>query len=183
MKLLFDFFPILLFFGTYKFYGIMAATAVAMGASVVQVGWGWLRARRVEQTHLFSAALILVFGGATLVLADERFIKVKPTVLYVVLALVFLGSTWTRRTMAERMFASLGSDVPAHALRRVNLWWVAFFAILAVLNLYVATRFDTNTWVNFKLFGLLGLTFVFVVGQSLYLARFGQPSDPPSGDR
>ncbi len=182
MKLLFDFFPIILFFGAYKFYGIMAATAVAMGASVCQVGWGWLRHHKVEQTHLFSAVLILVFGGATLILADERFIKVKPTILYAVLAVVFLGSTFAKRTMAERMFSSLGEDIPRWAMRRVNIWWVFFFTLLAVLNFYVASRYDTNTWVNFKLFGLLGLTFVFVLGQALYLARLTEGPKPPSGD-
>ena len=181
MQLLFDFFPILLFFGAYKVYGIMTATAVAMGASVLQVGWSWFRHHKVENSHLFSAALIIVFGGATLVLADERFIKVKPTILYVVLALVFLGSLWSKRTMAERMFSSVGEGIPVSALRLVNLWWVGFFSLLAGLNYYVATHYDTDTWVNFKLFGLLGLTLVFVLGQAFYLAKVSEDVEDPDG--
>ncbi len=180
MKLLFDFFPIILFFGAYKFYGIMVATAVAMVASVAQVGWGWFRHRKVENSHLFSAALIVVFGGATLILADERFIKLKPTILYGVMAVVFLASHFAKRTMAERMFTSLGEGIPVYALKRVNQWWVVFFSLLGGLNWYVANHYDTDTWVNFKLFGLLGLTFVFVLGQALYLARLTEETGPES---
>lgn len=171
MKALFDFLPILLFFGTYKFYGIMTATAVAMGASVILAGWGWWRNGRPETMPLMSAGLILVFGGATLLLKDERFIKIKPTVLYGMLALVFAVSHLTRRTMAERMFAALDARVPRRVLARVNTWWVAFFSAVGALNYYVAARFDTDTWVNFKLFGLLGLTLAFVLVQAAYIAR------------
>lgn len=179
MKALFDFLPIVLFFGAYKLQGILVATAVAMGTTVLLAGWGWWRRGRPEAMHLFSAALILVFGGATLVLADERFIKVKPTVLYGLLAVVFLASGWTGRTVTERMYAALGPGVPGAVLRRLNLWWVVFFTAVAVLNLYVAFHFDTDTWVNFKLFGLLGLTVAFVLGQALYLTRVTDAAGPP----
>lgn len=179
MKTLFDFLPIVLFFGAYKLQGILVATAVAMGASVALVGWSWWRRGRPDPMHLFSAALILLFGGATLVLADERFIKVKPTVLYALLALVFLGSRWTGRTVTERMYATLGESVPGAVLRRINLWWVVFLASVAALNLFVAFRFDTDTWVNFKLFGLLGLTVVFVLAQAVYVTRVAEPAPPP----
>lgn len=179
MKALLDFLPILLFFGAYKFGGILVATAVAMAATVALALFGWARRGRPEPMHLLSAGLILVFGGATLALNDERFIKLKPTVLYAVLAGVFLGSGLTGRTVAERMFAAL--DAPAAALRRVNRWWVVFFALMAGLNLFVAARFDTGTWVNFKLFGLMGLTLVFVAAQAVYLARVGR-APGPGGD-
>jgi intracellular septation protein len=173
MKALFDFLPILLFFGTYKAAGILTATAVAMAATVALVLFGWWRRGRPELLHLLSAALILVFGGATLALNDERFIKLKPTVLYAVLAGVFLASGLTGRTVAERMFAAV--HAPAAVLRRVNRWWVVFFAVMAGLNLFVAARFDTDTWVNFKLFGLMGLTLAFVAAQAIYLARVTEP--------
>jgi intracellular septation protein len=173
MKALFDFLPILLFFGAYKYAGILTATAVAMAATVAMALIGWWRKGRPEPMHLLSAGLILVFGGATLALNDERFIKLKPTILYTVLAGVFLASGLTGRTVAERMFAAL--DAPAAVLRRINLWWVAFFAVLAGLNLFVAARFDTDTWVNFKLFGLMGLTLAFVAVQAVYLARAARP--------
>jgi len=179
MKALFDFLPILLFFGTYKFQGILVATAVAMAATVALALFGWWRRGRPEPMHLLSAGLILVFGGATLALHDERFIKLKPTILYAVLAGVFLASGLTGRTVAERMFAAL--DAPAAVLRRVNGWWVAFFAAMAGLNLFVAARFDTDTWVNFKLFGLMGLTLAFVAVQAVYIARTAHPP-PPEGD-
>lgn len=179
MKTLFDFLPIVLFFGAYKLYGILVATAVAMAASVALVGWTWWRRGRPDPMHLFSAALILVFGGATLVLADERFIKIKPTVLYGLLAVVFLGSSLTGRTVTERMYAALADGVPGIVLRRLNLAWVAFFVVVAGLNLFVAFRFDTDTWVNFKLFGLLGLTLAFVLAQALYLTRVSGAAGPP----
>jgi intracellular septation protein len=178
MKALFDFLPIVLFFGAYKLYGILVATAVAMAATVLLAGWGWWRKGRPEVMHLISAALILVFGGATLVLADERFIKIKPTVLYGLLAVVFLGSGLTGRTVTERMYRTLGDGIPTALLRRMNWWWVAFFTLLAGLNLYVANHYPTDAWVNFKLFGLLGLTGVFVLVQAFVLAR-AMPTDPP----
>jgi intracellular septation protein len=181
MKALFDFLPILLFFGAYKAAGILTATAVAMAASVLLALLSWWRRGRPEPMHLLSAGMILVFGGATLALNDERFIKIKPTVLYAVLAGVFLASGLTGRTVAERMFEAL--EAPVAVLRRVNRWWVAFFAAMAGLNLYVADRFDTDTWVNFKLFGLMGLTLAFVAVQAVYLARSAPPeSRPPEGD-
>jgi len=179
MKVLFDFLPVLLFFGTYKVAGILTATAVAMGATVALALLGWWRRGRPEWVHVISAVLILVFGGATLLLHDERFIKLKPTVLYGVLALGFLASGLTGRTVAERMFHAL--DAPADVLRRLNLWWVAFFALMAGLNLFVAARYDTDTWVNFKLFGLMGLTVLFVLAQAVYLARAGHTGDAPPG--
>jgi intracellular septation protein len=182
MKALFDFLPIVLFFGAYKLYDILVATAVAMAASVLLVGWTWWRKGRPEVMHLISAALILVFGGATLALADERFIKVKPTVLYALMAVVFWGSGWTGRTVTERMYATLGHGVPVAMLRRLNRWWVVFFVGLAGLNLYVALRFPTDTWVNFKLFGLLGLTGMFVLLQAFVLSRATGPAGPP-GER
>jgi intracellular septation protein len=179
MKTLFDFLPIVLFFGAYKLSDILVATAVAMAATVVLAGWTWWRKGRPEPMHLFSAALILVFGGATLALADERFIKLKPTVLYGLLAMVFLGSGMTRRTVTERMYAPLGDGIPGAVLRRLNLCWVCFFAVLAGLNLFVAFRYDTDTWVNFKLFGLLGLTLAFVLAQAVYLTRVSEAAGPP----
>jgi len=179
MKALFDFLPILLFFGAYKFGGILVATAVAMAATVALLLFGWARRGRPEAMHLLSAALILVFGGATLALNDERFIKLKPTVLYAVLAGVFLASGLTGRTVAERMFTAL--DAPVAVLRRINLWWVVFFGTMAGLNLFVAARFDTDTWVNFKLFGLMGLTLAFVAVQAVYLARVTR-TPGPEGD-
>ena len=153
MKLLFDFFPIALFFVTFKLYddqreGVLAATAVVIVATLVQVGITWAWKRRVERMHLITLALVVLFGGATLVLQDELFIKWKPTVANWLFALVFLGSEF---------------------IGRANI------VALGVANLYVVYRFDTETWVNFKLFGMLGLTFAFLVIQGFYIARHALP--------
>lgn len=172
MKQLLDFFPILLFFVAYKLYGIYAATITAIVAAVIQVSLSWFKYRRIEIMHLVSLGIIAVFGGATLVLQDEMFIKWKPTVLNGVFALVFLGSQWIgKKPLIERMM-SQHVEVPPVVWRRLNLIWVAFFLMLGAANLVVVYNFDTDTWVNFKLFGLLGLTFVFVLLQSLYLFRY-----------
>lgn len=184
MKFLYDFFPILLFFIAYKIYGIYAATAVAIGASFVQVGWYWLKYRRFENMHLITLALLVVFGGLTLILQDETFIKWKPTVINWLFAMVFLGSQFIgKKTIVERMMGA-NIDLPAAVWPRINMAWAGFFVFLGVVNLYVMQNYDTDTWVNFKLFGMTALTLVFIVGQGLYLARFmkGEPATETEGD-
>ncbi len=175
MKLLFDFFPILLFFIAYKAAGIYTATVVAIIAAFLQVGLYWFKHRRFENIHLVTLALIVVFGGATLVLQDEMFIKWKPTVLNWLFALAFLGSYFIgKQTLVQRM---LGKAVvlPGKIWLRLNLSWILFFFALGAINLYIVYYFDTDTWVNFKLFGMLGLTIFFIIIQSLYIARFAGP--------
>ncbi len=176
MKFLFDFFPILLFFVAYKMYGIYVATGVAIAASFVQVALFWARHRRFENMHLVTLGLIVVLGGATLWLQDERFIKWKPTLVNWLFALVFLGSQFIgKKPITERMMSSAIS-LPAHIWSRLNLSWVVFFVASGLANLYVVYNYDTDTWVNFKLFGLMGLTFAFVIAQGFYLARY-MPTD------
>jgi intracellular septation protein len=172
MKLLFDFFPIFLFFVVFKFSDIYAATLAAIVGTVVQVGVTWLRTRKVEPMHLVSLAIIVIFGGATLFLKDELFIKWKPTVLNWLFGVAFLASQlFGKRTLIERMLGSQ-IDLPDGVWRRLNFSWAAFFFVLGGVNLFVIYNFSTEAWVNFKLFGLLGLTFLFVVAQSIYLSRF-----------
>lgn len=172
MKLLFDFFPIVLFFIAFKVFDIYVATLVAMGASLLQVAISWFRTRKIEPMHLVSLVVILVFGGATWVLKDELFIKWKPTVLNWLFAVAFLGfHLFTERTVIERMLSSQIS-LPKPVWRRLSWMWTAFFVVLGCVNLFVVYNFDTETWVNFKLFGMLGLTFGFVVLQSVYLSRY-----------
>lgn len=172
MKILFDFFPILLFFVAFKLYDIYVATAVAIAATAAQVGFVWFRARKIEPTHLITLVLIIVFGGATIYFKDELFIKWKPTVVNWLFGLAFLLSqVFGNRTFVERMMSG-AIELPANIWRRLNLMWAVFFISLGVVNLFVVYTFDTETWVNFKLFGLLGLTLVFAVGQSVYLSRY-----------
>ena len=172
MKQLLDFFPILLFFVAYKLYGIYAATLTAIVASIAQVAVYWLKYRRFETMHLLSLGIISVFGGATLFLQDEMFIKWKPTVLNGLFALVFLLSQWIgRKPLIERMM-STHVEAPPEVWRKLNLAWVTFFLVMGATNLFVVYNFDTDAWVNFKLFGLLGLFFLFVLLQYLYLFRY-----------
>jgi intracellular septation protein len=172
MKLLFDFFPILLFFVGYKFFGIFAATIIAMIASLLQVGFFWFKHRRIEIAHAVTLILILVLGTATLFLHDAIFIKCKPTAIYWVFSLLFLGSQligskpFIQRLMDDKI------SLPPNVWQRLNLSWAGFFVLMGGINLYVAYKFSTDIWVNFKLFGTLGSTIVFGILQSLYMAKY-----------
>jgi len=172
MKFLFDFFPILLFFVAYKMYDIYVATAVAIVAAGVQTALFWMRHRRFEKMHLVTFGLLLVFGGLTIALHDPVFIKWKPTVINWLFALVFLASHWIgEKPLVERMM-SHAIQAPRPVWMRLSWMWVLFFAFVGVLNLYVAFNFAEETWVNFKLFGILGITFAFVIAQAFYLGRY-----------
>ncbi len=171
MKFLFDFFPILLFFIAYKVWDIFVATGVAIGATFLQVGLFWFKHRRFERMHLITLALIVVFGGLTIALRDETFIKWKPTILNWLFAAAFLGSRFIgNKPLVQRMMES-NFSLPDPVWRRLNLIWFIFFTAMGAVNLYVAFTFDTATWVNFKLFGMMGLTVLFVIAQAFYLAR------------
>ena len=172
MKFLYDFFPILLFFIAYKMYDIYVATAVAMAAAAVQTFAFWLKYRRFEKMHLVTLALLLVFGGLTLLLHDPVFIKWKPTVINWLFAIVFMGSHWIGdKPLVERMM-SHAIQAPLPVWLRLSWMWVTFFVGIGLLNLYVAFNYSEEAWVNFKLFGMLGITFAFVIGQAFYLSRY-----------
>lgn len=173
MKLLFDFFPILLFFAAYKGSGddLFFATAVAIVASAIQVAVHWHRHKRIENMHLVTFSLLIVFGGATLLLQDELYIKWKPTVINWLFGIAFLASHRIgNRPIVQRMMEQAVS-LPRSAWMRLNLIWALFFVTMGFINLYVVYNFDTDTWVNFKLFGIIGLTLLFILAQSMYVAR------------
>lgn len=174
MKLLFDLFPILLFFVAFKLADIYVATAVAIVASVVQIVWLKLRARPIEPMQWASLAIIVVFGGMTLFLHDETFIKWKPTVLYGLFAAVLAGGRMMFGRNLVRSVMGKQLALPEPVWHRLNLAWIAFFVAMAALNLAVAYRFPTDVWVDFKLFGTMGLTIAFVVAQALWLGRYVQ---------
>ncbi|MGD9788876.1 MAG: septation protein A [Sulfuricellaceae bacterium] len=172
MKFLFDLFPIILFFIAFKFSGIYVATAVAIAATFAQIGWVWTKHRKVEPTLWISLAIIVVFGGATLLFHNETFIKWKPTVLYWLFAIILLVSqTLFRKNLIQALMAPQLS-LPPHVWFNLNLSWIGFFAVMGGANLYVAANFSTDSWVNFKLFGTLGLMVVFVVLQGLALSKY-----------
>ena len=174
MKLLFDLLPIVLFFIAFKVSGIYVATAVAIAASVLQIAWLKLSGRRVDGMQWASLAIISVFGGMTLLLHDEGFIKLKPTILYSVFAIALLFSRYALKKNLISTMLGKQIQLPQRIWERLNLAWTAFFIAMAALNIYVANTFPTETWVNFKVFGAMGLTITFVIAQALYLSRHMQ---------
>lgn len=172
MKLLTDLLPVVLFFVVYKFGNIYAATAAAMAAAVLQAGWLWLRHRRLQTMQLVVLGLIVVLGGLTLIFDDPAFIKWKPTLVNWAFALVLLGGElFGRKGVLERLLASQ-LTLPRPAWKRLTYSWIAFFVGMGALNLFVAYRFDLDTWVNFKLYGVLGLTLLFALLQGVYFSRY-----------
>jgi intracellular septation protein len=172
MKLLFDLFPILLFFIAFKFQGIYVATAVAIAATVAQIIWSKVRHGKVDTMLWVGFAIIAVFGGATLLLHDETFIKYKPSVLYWLFAVILLTSNWLFHKNLMRSLLHEKIALPVHAWNRLNLSWSLFFGVLGFINLYVAFNYSTDTWVTFKLFGFTGLMLVFILGQGVWLAKY-----------
>lgn len=201
MKFLFDLFPVILFFGVFKWgegnaqaaqavgqqylsglvsggevtlaqAPILLATAIAIVATIVQIGWLLLRGKKVDTTLWLSLAIIVVFGGATIYFHNETFIKWKPTVLYWCFATALLFSQIVLKKNLIRTMMEKQMSLPDGIWRRVNLSWVVFFLTMGLLNLYVAFNFSTDSWVNFKLFGSMGLMLVFIVVQSLMLSKY-----------
>ena len=174
MKFLFDLFPVILFFVTFKIYGIYAATAAAIIATFAQIGWMWLRHRKVDSMLWTSLVIIVLLGGATLVFQDEAFIKWKPTVLYWLFAVVlWLSVVFFRKNLIEALLAKQMA-LPTAVWRKLNMSWIVFFILMGAFNIHVAFNYSIDTWVNFKLFGSVGLMLVFVVMQAIILSRYMQ---------
>lgn len=200
MKFLFDLFPVILFFGAFKYYEgrkdaaavlldglfgslgmaaafppeqspILVATVVVILATAAQIAWVWFRHGKVDGMLWTSLALVVLFGGMTLVFRDETFIKWKPTVLYWLFAGVLLVSALIGRNLIRKMLSEQ-VVLPEPQWARLNLAWVAFFAFMGVANLFIAFNYPTEIWVNFKLFGGMGLMFAFIVAQGFWLARY-----------
>jgi intracellular septation protein len=174
MKMLFDLFPVILFFVTFKFFGVFTATATAIIATFAQVAWVKYRHGKVDTMLWVSLGIISLFGGATLLLHDETFIKLKPTVLYWFFSIALLLSPllFKKNLMRELLHEKLA--LPDVLWSKLNLAWSGFFAVLGVVNLYVAFNYTTDAWVNFKLFGATGMMLAFVVLQSLWLSKYVQ---------
>lgn len=199
MKFLFDLFPVILFFAAFKIAEnrpetatdiatgllgglggavaagqapILLATVTAILATFAQVGYLMLRGRKVDKMLWVSLSIIVVFGGATLFLRDETFIKWKPTVLYWLFGASLLVSATLFRRNLIRSLLEVQLTLPEPVWARLNLAWIAFFAFMGIANLVVAFNFSTDAWVNFKLFGGMGLMLAFVVGQGLFLSKY-----------
>jgi intracellular septation protein len=180
MKFLFDLFPVILFFAAYKFADIYVATGVAIAATIAQIAWVKFRHGKVEKMLWISLGLIVVFGGMTLLLRDPTFIKWKPTVLYWLFAAVLLGSALFLGKNLIRAMLEQQVALPDPVWARLNLSWVGFFTVMGGLNLYVAYHYSEADWVNFKLFGGMGLMFAFIVAQGLMLAKYVEQSEKES---
>ena len=180
MQLLIDFLPVVLFFIAYKLAGIYVATGVLIVAVLAQTAIAWIRHRKVSTMLLISAALVLLFGGLTLLVHDATFIKWKPTIVNWLFAAAFLASQFIKGpTLVQRLMGEQVQLEPASLWTKLNLMWVVFFIVCGALNLYVAFTFSESTWVNFKLFGLFGLTLVFALAQGVWLARKAEHVEKP----
>jgi intracellular septation protein len=173
MKFLFDLFPVALFFVAINIWDIFVATAVAIAATIVQVGYLLARGRKVEPMLWASLTIIVVFGGLTLYLRDKTFILWKPTVLYWLFGAVLAGAALLGRNLIRALLSDQ-MRLPDPVWKRLNWSWVAFFAFMGVANLYVAFNYSEKIWASFKLFGGMGLMFLFIIAQSLVLAKYMQ---------
>jgi intracellular septation protein len=185
MQTLIELAPLIAFFVTYKWFGgIYPATAVLMVAMLLLLGWDWLRTRKVPQMHLISAALVWVFGVATLILRDARFIQWKATVFYWLVAVAFgLTLLIGKKTLLERLLGGNlpeGTAVPAKTWRTLSLWSVLFYGALGAANLWVAYRMSESAWVTFKTWVIIPLIFVFTALIIFGLLRHA-PRDAPPG--
>ncbi|MEX8195107.1 septation protein A [Comamonas guangdongensis] len=180
MKLLLDFFPIILFFVAFKVWGIYAATAVAIVATIAQIAYLRFKHGKVEPMQWVSLGVIVLFGGATLLAHNDSFIKWKPTVLYWLMggALLIGQLGFGKNLLRSVMGAQL--QLPDAIWLKLNWAWTAFFALMGALNLWVAYHFDTDSWVNFKLFGGMGLMVVFVIAQAIYMSRYLPQEERPA---
>ncbi|MBB5393182.1 MULTISPECIES: septation protein A [unclassified Herbaspirillum] len=201
MKFLFDLFPIILFFGVFKwaeghpstaqelvmqYLGgamssgtvtaaqapILLSTAVAIVASLAQIAWLLMRRRKIDGMLWVSLAIIVVFGGATIYFRDDTFIKWKPTILYWCFGVALLFSQLLLKKNLIRVMMEKQVSLPEPVWPRLNLAWILFFAAMGALNLYIAFNYTLDTWVNFKMFGSMGLMFAFIIGQSLFLSKY-----------
>lgn len=179
MKFLTDFFPLVVFFTVYQISkDLITATGALIAATLVQVAYIWIRHRKVEKMHLITLAFVVILGGATVLLQDATFIKWKPTVVNWILALVFIGSEFIGDKNIIRRMLEANIELPQNIWRNLNIAWAGFFILSGILNLYVAFNYDQETWVNFKVFGLLGLTIIFVIIQGFYMSRYLSEESP-----
>ncbi len=186
MQALLDFFPVVVFFAVYLQSDMPTAVMAIMVAVIIQIAISWIWLRKVNKMTLISAGLVLGFGGISLALKNELVFMWKPTVLNWLFALVFLGSRYIgKKTIIQRIMQAAAGDqfkLKADDWQSLNTMWVAFFVVSGAANIYVAYNFSEATWVNFKLFGLLGMTVIFMVLQGIWLTRCSQPQSAQPDD-
>ncbi|MBI1423139.1 MAG: septation protein A [Gammaproteobacteria bacterium] len=179
MKFLFDFFPVIVFYIAYtigkrvtdEVQSMVIATALLIAATCIQVGVTWVRKHKVEKMHIIVLALAIIFGGATIYFRDPAFLIWKVTLAYWLFAMAFLASHYIGEAPIIKRMMQHAIELPEIIWTRVSYMWILFFAAIGIVNLIIARSVSFDAWVNFKLFGTFGLTLVFVIIQSLYLAR------------
>ena len=186
MQILFEFLPLILFLGAYLYKGIYFAIGTLMIAMPIGFAIKYLRTRKVDKMYMWSTVFLLIFGGAALYFRNADFIYWKPTAFYWAVAVAFLLSMWIGEKPLVRRFLEMGGELPTNRIEptawgRLNVVWVVFFAIMGIANIYVAYNFSEEFWVNFKVFGLLALTFIFMLAQGLWLAT--KLGDDAAADR
>lgn len=194
MKILFDLFPVILFFATYKFFGhgkeghaclsnqaanipwtqepILLATSVAIAATVIQVGWVKYRHGKVDAMLWMSFFIITIFGGATLYFHNPVFIQWKPTILYWTLALVLFAAPLIAKRNPIRSMLESQIHLPNNIWTNLNLSYALFFLGLGIANIIAMQLLSCDDWVNFKVFGITGLLFVFIIAQTFMLSKY-----------
>ncbi len=190
MKALFDFFPLILFFAAFKLYDIYVATAIAIVATFLQVGYVWIKYRRFEPTHIITLVVISFFGGLTLFFHNDAFIMWKPSVVNWIFALIVIGSVLLKRSVIKALMGKQ-IELPDPVWTRLSIAWALFFLAMGFLNMYVAFYYQPDlpeevrreTWVNFKVFWMLGLTLLFSVVQMLFIAKYIDPESLEKADK
>jgi intracellular septation protein len=185
MQALLEFAPLVAFFIAYRVGGLYTATAVLMAGMAILLIVDYVRLRRIPAMHALSAVLVFLFGTATLILHDVRFIQWKPTAFFWLASIAFLASHWIgKQTLTQRLLsAALGNEeirIPESTWKVLNLLWVAFYALLGGLNLLVAFNLSEHLWVTFKFVGLPAANLVFVGAQVAWLVRRSAASVEPS---
>jgi intracellular septation protein len=178
-KLLVELGPLLVFFGGNAIYGIYAGTAAFMAATVLSLGFAWWRYHKVPVMPLVSAVIVLTFGGLTLYLHDDTFIKLKPTIVYTMFAVLLLAGLVTGKPVLALLFGPV-FNLTEEGWRKLTLRWAVFFIAMAVLNEFVWRNFSTDAWVSFKAFGFLPITFLFAAAQVPLMQRYAVPEDEAS---
>ena len=182
MHLLLDYIPLVIFIVAYFYRDIFFATGVLMIAMPIVLLLQWVMTRKLNRIYAASTVLVLVLGGFTLAFRNPTFLYWKPTVLNWAFALAFLGSQWIgEKPFVKRMLGGAAMLTDPQWIR-LNPIWVVFFIVVGAVNIYVAYSFSEAFWVKFKLFGMLGITVLFVVAQSIWLSMIAQENEPASGD-
>jgi intracellular septation protein len=173
-KFLFDLFPIILFFIAFKIYDIFIATAVAIVATLLQIIFVYFKDKKVEKVLLFNGVMITFLGGLTILLQDKMFIMWKPSILYWCFALILLFSNLLLKKNLVQLALGKQVELKKKFWNVINWYTSIFFVLLGFINLYVAYNFSEDAWVNFKLFGITGLLFIYMIFLGLYISKVGK---------